>query len=579
MCEKCKKTNAKVESVIKKVGAAELVEIMGLVVGHEDDASPIDRLFSVLKFSSMIDDPIEIVMLARHFGERHSMINRLLRLNHRPDDERTRFNRAWLDKVDLEWVKQNIWAEYWKKVTDMTNVLLIMPASRRDEWREQFIEGKQETIKTDRTGYQMKVKEFVGVPEFKAETVIPTMLNLLNDRHKYLSERVYGLFKALSPAHKTNKTNGFSERLIIADCISDFWRDSVSVNYRKEDYIDDLRVMLHFFAHKEFITINRTAEMLSAAYRANDCQTGDWMNVDGNLMRVKMFKNGNVHFEIHPDVAWKLNEVLAYSMPAAIPAPCRTAPKTRAPKQFGLIQKTISEPVRTALRDGRSGNDKRVWYFSDSGLQKSQVEELERTLSFIGGVQENKHWQFPYEIGHTLNTIVATGLIPDTKSHQFYPTPRLIAEYVARAIELKPGEKLLEPEAGRGDLLACIDANPEDVTCIEVAPLFADILLGKGYTNTVCCDFMKWSEDNAGYQFDKIVMNPPYSLGRHREHTLAALEHLKVGGRLVAVLPGDAPVLNWMSLDNYVYAKGKSFTDEFEDTGITVSVYVFKRVK
>ncbi|MBO0237129.1 hypothetical protein, partial [Vibrio parahaemolyticus] len=76
------------------------------------------------------------------------MINRLLRLNHRPDDERTRFNRAWLDKVDLEWVKQDIWAEYWKKVTDMTNVLLIMPASRRDEWREQFIEGKQETIKT-----------------------------------------------------------------------------------------------------------------------------------------------------------------------------------------------------------------------------------------------------------------------------------------------------------------------------------------------------------------------------------------------------------------------------------------------
>ncbi len=92
--------------------------------------------------------------------ERHNMINRLLRLNHRPDEDRSRLNRGCLDKVDLEWVKQNIWAEYWRKVTDMTNVLLIMPASRRDEWREQFIEGKQETIKTDRTGYQMKVKEF-----------------------------------------------------------------------------------------------------------------------------------------------------------------------------------------------------------------------------------------------------------------------------------------------------------------------------------------------------------------------------------------------------------------------------------
>ncbi|ENR6171554.1 DUF4942 domain-containing protein [Salmonella enterica] len=511
--------------------------------------------------------------------ERHNMINRLLRLNHRPDDERTRFNRPCIDKVDLEWVKQNIWAEYWKKVTDMTNVLLIMPASRRGEWREQFIEGKQETTKTDRTGYQMRVKEFVGVPEFKAETVIPTMLNLLNDRHKYLSERVYGLFKALSPAHKTNKTNGFSERLIIANCISEFWRDSVSVNYRKEDYIDDLRVMLHFFAHKEFITINRTTEMLSAAYRANDCQTGDWMNVDGNLMRVKMFKNGNVHFEIHPDVAWKLNEVLAYSMPAAIPAPYRTAPKTRAPKEFGLIQKTISEPVRTALRDGRFSKDNGDWYFFDSKLQKTQSDELERTLTFIGGVQENKHWRFPYEVGHTLNTIVATGLIPDAKSHQFYPTPRIIAEYVARAIELQPGETLLEPEAGRGDLLAYVETRQEDITCIEVSPLFAEILRGKGYVNTVCCDFMKWSDDNAGYMFDKIVMNPPYSLGRHKEHTMAALGHLKVGGRLVAVLPGDTPVLNWLTLDNYVYSKGKSFTDEFEDTGITVSVYVFKRVK
>ncbi|EER1427979.1 DNA modification methylase, partial [Escherichia coli] len=65
----------------------------------------------------------------------------------------------------------------------------------------------------------------------------------------------------------------------------------------------------------------------------------------------------------------------------------------------------------------------------------------------------------------------------------------------------------------------------------------------------------------------------------HREHTLAALGHLKVGGRLVAVLPGTAPILDWMTMDNYVYARGKSFTNEFEDTGITVSVYVFKRVK
>jgi hypothetical protein len=79
MCDKCTAANAKVESVINEVGAAELVEILGLVVGHEDDASAIDRLFSVLKFSSMIDEPIEIVMLARHF--RRSVSGRAERAN------------------------------------------------------------------------------------------------------------------------------------------------------------------------------------------------------------------------------------------------------------------------------------------------------------------------------------------------------------------------------------------------------------------------------------------------------------------------------------------------------------------
>lgn len=163
------------------------------------------------------------------------------------------------------------------------------------------------------------------------------------------------------------------------------------------------------------------------------------------------------------------------------------------------------------------------------------MEELERHLSSLAACREGA-LAVPYETVIRSTTIVATGLIPDAKSHQFYPTPRVIAEYVAKAVDLKSGETLLEPEAGRGDLLAYIEANPEDVTCIEIAPLFADILVGKGYVNTICCDFMKWSADNADYQFDKIVMNPPYSLGRHKEHTLAGLGHLKVGGRLVAVL-------------------------------------------
>ncbi|HIB5751880.1 TPA: DUF4942 domain-containing protein, partial [Klebsiella pneumoniae] len=497
-------------------------------------------------------------------------------LSRRPNDENLR-NVPQLNSVNLEFVKQNIWAEYWRKVTDMTGALLIMPAERRDQWRSQFTLGLQKVTKRDRGGFERQVEEFVGVPEFTADTVIPTMTSLLNDRHKYLAERVYGLFKALSPTHKTNKTYGFSEKLIISYCVTDFWNSSVSLNYHKSDVIDDLRVMLHFFAHKEFITLNRCSEMLSAAYRAHGCETGKWMNVDGNLMRVKIFKNGNAHFEIHPDVAWKLNEVLAYSMPAAIPAPCRKAPTTKAPKEFGYIQKTVTTKTRIAIRDRRHNSANETWYFSDSSLQKTEIQDLERTLSFIGGVKMSGSWKFPYEPSTTFDSIVSMGVIPEVKSHQFYPTPASIAQYVAQILKCQPTDQVLDPDAGRGDLVAFLDVPEENITSVEISPLFCDILGAKGF-NVYNKDFLAWSKEfitAPGY--DKIAINPPYSEGRAKEHTLAALNHLNEKGIMAAVLPAGYKPEEWIGSE-FVCAKShREFAEEFEDTGITVAVFVFRR--
>lgn len=97
--------------------------------------------------------------------------------------------------------------------------------------------------------------------------------------------------------------------------------------------------------------------------------------------------------------------------------------------------------------------------------------------------------------------------------------------------------------------------------------------------NMICCDFIKWFEDNVGYQFDKIVMNLLYLFGCYREYMLVVLGYLKVGGCFVVVLLGIVLILSWMMMDNYVYVKGKLFINEFEDIGIIVSVYVFKCVK
>ena len=189
--------------------------------------------------------------------------------------------------------------------------------------------------------------------------------------------------------------------------------------------------------------------------------------------------------------------------------------------------------------------------------------ELERVLGFIGGVKTRGSWSFPYEPTVTLDTIVSTGLIPEIKSHQFYPTPEVISKYVAQILDCQPGDKVLEPSAGRGDLLSHIELPAEDITCVEISPLFSDILKAKGY-QVHNKDFIAWSgsSDNPG-GFNKIAANPPFSEGRAKEHVLEALKSLAKSGIMVAILPAGYKPDEWIGNEFICAKSGRDFIGEF----------------
>ncbi|WP_275369377.1 DUF4942 domain-containing protein [Xenorhabdus bovienii] len=514
-------------------------------------------------------------------GDRVEKINQLIGESCKPGQ----YNRNCLglpSNIDMDHVRGNLRASYWQKVVDRTNILMLMPAKRREEWREQFIEGKVKKDVPDEftVGKLRTITEYVGVPEFSELTVVPTLLNLLNDRSVYLNERVYGVFCSLSPNHKTNKSYGFSERLILSNVITDTWHDSVTVSRYKEDYIDDLRAVLQFFAHKQLLNVEPIRHVLSAIYRQSSetHNFGKWVTIDGNLLRVKMFKNGNLHVEIHPDIAWQLNEVLAASLPYAIPSEFRTERKSRnTPKEFGEILTPISSEIRTLIANtSRYSKHSEIYHVSD--YHWSQVSDetkriYESLMKQLGGISEKTRdsFSFPYDFGEVRDFVLTNNAVPETKSHQFYPTPEPIQYYVADMIELQDDETLLEPSAGRGDLLAQINA-PKQTTCIELAPLFCKILESKGY-NAISTDFLKWSAENTGIMFDKIAMNPPYSKGRAKEHLKAALDHLKAGGRCVAVMPASER-MEWIDKSQFEVTDGATFSDEFENTSVTVKVFI-----
>lgn len=392
-------------------------------------------------------------------------------------------------------------AHYWQRALDLTDVLDTMPQARRDEWREQVTKHR--------------------TPPFERATVVSTLRAMLDARAGYFAERVDGIFRALSKEHLTNRPEGFGKRMIIA-----YVTDGLGAKYQTCGYIHDLRaVIARLMGHGERSRRTSIGDVEFA--RRNRC--GEWLSLDGGALRLRVYKKGTAHLEIHQEVAWRLNAVLAHLHPHAIPAPHRQRPRVRPPRDFVLYDHPIAGPAIGVLDAGRLYE--RRFTFHDEKADAAHREAAE-VLVALGGRHERGAFIFDYHPGEVIAEVVATGVIPDRYAHQFYPTPRDIAEDVAVAADIEPGHRVLEPSAGQGHLARVL---PPGATLVEVSDLHCKILRAAGFPGATvhCADFLAWRDG----LFDRIVMNPPFSEGRAVRHLEHAASMTAPGGRIVAVLP------------------------------------------
>lgn len=132
----------------------------------------------------------------------------------------------------------------------------------------------------------------------------------------------------------------------------------------------------------------------------------------------------------------------------------------------------------------------------------------------------------------------------------FFPTPRDLADRLVAALDLKPGDRVLEPSAGKGDLVdALLLAEPglREVVAVELQHELAEVLsakyagrtYGKAEPAARAGFVVVLREDFMGLQlqpdFDAVAMNPPFERGQDAAHMLRALRCLRPGGRLAAV--------------------------------------------
>jgi hypothetical protein len=468
----------------------------------------------------------------------------------------------YLDRLfQVEGAVHALDAAYWSRALSLTDVYECMPQDRKNAWNEQLKHpaGRKE----DR--HHKGTNGSQPLPHFEEETVRNTIGDLLRMRSQFLAEKVDGIFRALSGLHVTNAPEAFGKRMIIAGVLNSY----SSWAYERVGYLHDLRcVIAKFMGRDEPKHQGSTNALVEEAKR----RSGKWVVADGGAIKIRVYKVGTAHMEVHPDMAWRLNQILAHLYPLAIPAQFRQQPKRR-PKEVPVMGRPLPFAVLDLLsaRQHYRGPDQlRTFTFDYQAKEQGAVyQEACRVLSSLGGTpckDTESRWVFDFPIAEVFSELLTTGCIPDKQAHQFFPTPDKLARICAELAEICEFDTVLEPSAGQGDLAQFL---PKDrTTCVEISPLHCAVLKAKGF-DTVQADFIAWSQ--AALQFSAVVMNPPFSDGRAQSHVQHAALMVKPGGRLVAILPASARGKDWLG-DVWTSEWSGVYEREFAGTGAAVVI-------
>jgi predicted RNA methylase len=125
------------------------------------------------------------------------------------------------------------------------------------------------------------------------------------------------------------------------------------------------------------------------------------------------------------------------------------------------------------------------------------------------------------------------------KNFGYFPTPQPVVERAMYYADIGAGMSVLEPSAGNGALARAAADKGADVACIEIQHhLAAELRQAMRYA-VVEGDFFDQTPAKIG-KFDRILMNPPFDGQRDIDHVMHALQFLKEGGRLVAIMSAGA---------------------------------------
>lgn len=173
----------------------------------------------------------------------------------------------------------------------------------------------------------------------------------------------------------------------------------------------------------------------------------------------------------------------------------------------------------------------------------------------------------------------------DREGKEWYATPEPVGLFMVNLSGAHSGDDILEPSAGDGAIGRYMPSDAS-VTFIEPSESLASrARMNNTNANVIIDSFESHGSNN---KYDSIVMNPPFGQGGSIaiKHLVKAFEHLRDGGRVVALLPVgkmDELIVKYSQMgyfkDIYTVAEFALPSSTFKNAGTAVNtkIYVFER--
>jgi predicted RNA methylase len=201
----------------------------------------------------------------------------------------------------------------------------------------------------------------------------------------------------------------------------------------------------------------------------------------------------------------------------------------------------IEDDVMTVLKASAiTGTELRL---PPTQLDRKLYVRVNQVLEAAGGKwnRAKKAHIFPGDPKEPLGMVINAGVVVDEKKlHQQFFTPEDLALELVQRAWVKPGMDVLEPSAGAGAIAVALRGHGTRVTCVEQDPALVELLRQQLFT-VIQTDFLTLTSFDLDKvecprQFDRVVMNPPFTKGQDIKHIEYALSFLKPGGLLVGVM-------------------------------------------